>query len=60
MASNPLFVHDLYNRVVVDRSESSCWDARKVINSWLLVTNVTVCEKMYIAGKGKLESRSTV
>jgi hypothetical protein len=49
MASNPLFVHDLYDRVVVDKRESSCCDARKVINSWLLVTKVTVCEKVYIA-----------
>jgi hypothetical protein len=47
-------------RVVVDRSVSSCSDDRKVINPWILVTNVTFCEKVYIARLGNLESRSTV
>jgi hypothetical protein len=60
MVRHPFILHDLYNCVVVDRSVSSCSDDRKVMNSWILVTNVTFCEKVYIARLGNLESRSTV
>ena len=60
MPSNPLFLHDLYNCVVVDRSVSSCSDDRKVINPWILVTNVTFREKLYIARLGNLYLRYTV
>jgi hypothetical protein len=44
----------VYNCVPVGRSAFSCSDDRKVVNSVILVTNVTYREKLYIAQLGHL------